>query len=386
MQLQDATAPRDAALSRFAPLERIVQCPISRGPLRLVSAVELMNRIADADKSRVGAELVGAFVSEEACRAYAIRGSVVNFVESESIQLVTAPSRMTAEQPDDEEKLRVRRWYDEFGWQRNEAGDYYDSVVFSQNAPTGNGLYELLSHLRVLERLSGGEWLIDAASGAIAHPEYLTYSWFYEHRVCVDFSAIALREAAAKLRPTDYCCQADICRLPFRDDVFQGGISGYTIQHFPESQQAIGVRELYRVLDRGAHLCFFTDVEYARSHELIRRALRLYSRMLMSLNATRFSAPAPTHSSPRLSAPHALYFLARNVKWWRELGASMTPYVKVEALRLLTRNEFQRLFGESNRAARMLQCLETSFPRVLAQASAYCLVDLQKPRDQGHIS
>jgi hypothetical protein len=33
--------------------------------------------------------------------------------------------------------------------------------------------------MSLLSRLSGGEFLLDAASGPIAHPEKLAYAWFY---------------------------------------------------------------------------------------------------------------------------------------------------------------------------------------------------------------
>ena len=379
---QIAPASLDSRVARFGPLQDIVCCPISRTPLRLASRDELISRINAADRSKISPDLIGAFVSEELRRAYVIRGPIVNFLASESLHLDDSPSSSSSEageQLEDKAKSGVRRWYDEYGWQKNDQGLYYDSAVFSQNAPVGNGLYELLSHLRVIEKLAGGEWLIDAASGAIAHPEYLTYSWFYRRRVCIDFSVTALQEAASKLRPTDYCCQADICQLPFRDDVFQGGISGYTIQHFPETQQAVGVRELYRVLSRGAHVCFFTDVTCGRAHDAIRFGLRLYARMLTLLRGSAGSSVTAADGSPGRTAPHALYFHARDTGWWRELGATLTPLVTVEALRLLTRNEFRRLFGDSNRAARMMGILETSAPQILAHASAYCLVDLQKP-------
>jgi len=374
----------DPAIARFAPLLDIAVCPISKAPLRLVGAAELKDRVTAVDQSKIDSNLVGAFVSEEANRAYSIRGPIVNFLESESLRIDrgTSPQvNRVSEEPDQEAKSSVRRWYDEFGWQKNEQGDYYDSAVFSQNAPGGHGLYELLSHLRVLERLSAGEWLIDAASGAIAHPEYLTYSWFYKHRVCVDFSIAALREAATKLRATDFCCQADICHLPFRDDAFQGAISGYTIQHLPEAQQANGVRELYRVLGAGSHLCFFTDVSCGRGHDIMRVALRGLATLLGNLPSDRSDSVA-SESAHASAAPHPLYFRAHSTAWWRELGSSLTPFRQVQSLRLLTRNEFRRIFGDSNRAARVLDAIETCFPGVMAPLSAYCLVDLKKPMNR----
>jgi len=386
MQLQEQVAASqiDSGLTRFAPLIDVAVCPISRTPLRLAGKTELETRVSARDRSKIDSDLVGAFISEEANRAYTIRGSIVNFLESESLQLDRGTSMSLTtdvEAAPDEATSSVRRWYDEFGWQKNEQGLYHDSAVFSQNAPVGNGLYELLSHLRVLDRLSGGEWLIDAASGAIAHPEYLTYSWFYKRRVCVDFSITALREAATKLRYTDFCCQADICRLPFRDDAFQGGISGYTIQHLPEAHQATGVRELYRVLSAGSRLCLFTDVTIGRAHRIARLALRMCAAtMLKSLPPSDDEDSETNGASGPAAPPHALYFCARSTRWWRDLGSSLTPLQTVQSLRLLSRNEFRRLFGQSNRAARVLDALETFFPGALARASAYCLVDLQKPK------
>jgi SAM-dependent methyltransferase/uncharacterized protein YbaR (Trm112 family) len=368
-------------LARFADLGKIVVCPTSRSPLRLVGRDELKRRVEASDEWRIGPDVVGAFVSEESGRAYAVQGPVVNFLPAESLRLKLGSSpQIDSARVDssDEAKSSVRRWYDEFGWQTNEQGMYYDSAVFSQNAPVGNGLYELLSHLRVLERLSGGEWLVDAASGAIAHPEYLTYSWFYTRRVCVDFSITALHEAAKKLRATDYCCQADICQLPFRDGVFEGGISGYTIQHIPDSQQETAVRELYRVLSPNSHLCFFTDVEIGRAHDIVRRAIRACAALVGS-RPSRRERPLAEAAGGAPNAPSALYFRARSTAWWRDLAGSLTPSSSVETLRLLTRNEFRGVFGESNRAARVLDALESCFPKALAFASAYCLVDLRKP-------
>jgi ubiquinone/menaquinone biosynthesis C-methylase UbiE len=120
--------------------------------------------------------------------------------------------------------------------------------MFSQASLTGHGFYELSSHLSLLDRFSGGEFVLDAASGPIANPEMVAYSWFYKYRVCVDISLTALQEAATKLEGKGFCCMADICQLPFRDGVFDAVESGYTIQHIAESRQSRAVAELYRVL------------------------------------------------------------------------------------------------------------------------------------------
>jgi hypothetical protein len=95
------------------------------------------------------------------------------------------PREQTERETDDASiQQSVKQWYDNFGWVRNESGNYNDTALFSQQSLTPHGAYELASHMSLLPRLSGGEFVLDAASGAIAHPEYLAYSWFYKYRVC----------------------------------------------------------------------------------------------------------------------------------------------------------------------------------------------------------
>jgi len=55
-------------------------------------------------------------------------------------------------------------------------------------------------HLRVNRYLNNqGRYLLDAGSGPIQYPEYLTYSEGYEVRICVDISFLALQEAQTNL-------------------------------------------------------------------------------------------------------------------------------------------------------------------------------------------
>jgi SAM-dependent methyltransferase len=279
---------------------------------------------------------------------------------------------------DEEVKRGVKEWYDRFGWRRNDRGQYNDSALFSQTRPIGHGLYELSSHLSVLDRLPGGDFVLDAASGAIAHPEYLAFSWFYKSRVCVDMSITALSEADAKLRRRDFCCLADICSLPFRDETFDAAVSGYTIQHIPEAQQVRAITELYRVLRPNAHLCIFTNVVPSRGHEDVVFLLRGLRKGLKMLRLIRPMAARPTSDAPAPLPPHALYSFARTVKWWEDVASDLAAQHSIEALRLLNKTEFEQLFGRSNRAAKVLRFVEGALPQWTAGLSAYCLVDICK--------
>jgi hypothetical protein len=95
----------------------------------------------------------------------------------------------------------------EFGWKQNEAGLYGDTSLFSQGGQSAHAFYEMSSHLSLLDRfMGGGEYFLDAGSGAIPHPEYLAYTRFYNYRICVDLSLTALQEAASKVGNKGFYC------------------------------------------------------------------------------------------------------------------------------------------------------------------------------------
>jgi len=377
------TQTEDYLSKRFKPLQSLLCCPVSRGELSLLSLPELISRLPEHERARVPAETTAAFVSESVALAYPVIGQIISFLEQDALHLRNAET--TARMPADPEaadvKESVKGWYDSFGWKKNEQGLYNDTALFSQCKPAGHGLYELESHLSLLSRLAGGAFVLDAASGAIAHPEKLAYSWFYRYRVSVDLSLAALKEADAKVGEKGYCCLADICRLPFRDDSFDGIVSAYTIQHIPDSQQAQAVKELYRVLHPSAHLCIITDVAHTRWHEGIVFFCRAIKKILKTLGLVGRSAPeAQAHETVTGSEPpHSLYFVTHDWKWWQRVGNKVTNRSSLECLRLFTKPEYELLFGQSTKPAKVIRVLQTCFPRLLARGSAFCLLDLYKP-------
>ena len=366
-------------LLRYRLLNEIVCCPQTRTPLRLVGRDELLVDLPATDRERLPAQTRGAFISDATRRAFPFSERIVSFLDHDSLTTVGdlpgTRSTRDSRAAEDEVQRSVREWYDQFGWKKNESGAYNDTAVFSQSTGEGHGLYELNSHLSILGRLRGGQFVLDAASGAIPHQEYLAFSWFYKSRICVDMSITALEEAAMKVREGDFCCLADICQLPFRDKVFDGAISGYTIQHIPESKQAMAVKELYRVLRPAAHLCIFTDVS-SRSHARFYLVVRALTRALSAIHLYQPKQPPPASSAVTAAPTGPLYFHARSLKWWRDLAAELGASASIETLRIFTKSEFERLFGFSNRAAVALQAFQNLFPRLTARLSHYCLVDL----------
>ena len=97
-----------------------------------------------------------------------------------------------------------------------------------------------------------GKYLLDAGSGPIQYPEYLTYSEGYQYRVCLDISIVALIDARERIGDHGLFVVADIAHLPFKNDAFDDVVSLHTIHHLPPEEYQPAYFELKRVLKPGA--------------------------------------------------------------------------------------------------------------------------------------
>jgi len=197
----------------------------------------------------------------------------------------------------------------------------------------------------------------------------------------VDISLTALREAQAKLEGKGFFCMANICQLPFRDAVFDGVLSAYTIQHIAESQQSEALAELYRVLKPRSHLCVIGDLRRNRAHRTLVLAIQAIRKVLrlLSIIGTPANRQQVAQGSALPKPPHELYFHARDAAWWRKQARGLTDSFALEGFRLFGKGEFEFLFGESMRAAKTVRALEVLFPGLAARMCAYLLVDFLKP-------
>ena len=147
-------------------------------------------------------------------------------------------------------KQQVREFYDQVGWQQVDAG-LYQNAHYEDLRPVSRE-YIHRCHLRVGRHLRlSGRFLLDAGSGPIQYPEYLEYSRGYQYRVCADISTVALQEARKRIGSHGLFVVADIARLPFKPEAFEGIVSLHTIHHLPEDEHLTAYRELHRVLAHG---------------------------------------------------------------------------------------------------------------------------------------
>ena len=151
---------------------------------------------------------------------------------------------------DNQIKKNVREFYDRVGWQMvNEA--LYQNAQY-EDLRSVSREYIHRCHLRVNRHLAPeGGYLLDAGSGPVQYPEYLTYSEGYRARVCMDISIVALKEARKRLGDRGLYVVADIAHLPFKDAAFDGIVSLHTIHHVPLEDKIPAYEALYRTLKPG---------------------------------------------------------------------------------------------------------------------------------------
>jgi SAM-dependent methyltransferase len=147
-------------------------------------------------------------------------------------------------------KQQVREFYDRIGWSQVGEGLYQNARYEDLRAVSS--VYIRRCHLRVNRYIApAGRFLLDAGSGPVQWPEYLTYSEGYSRRVCADISITALREARVRLGQRGLYVVADIAALPFKPQAFDGAVSMHAIHHLPLSEHRRAYLELARVLGPG---------------------------------------------------------------------------------------------------------------------------------------
>lgn len=148
---------------------------------------------------------------------------------------------------DTELKHQVKDFYDQIGWQQ--IGDQlYQNAIYEDLRPVSRE-YINRCHLRVNRHIKQeGKYLLDAGSGPVQWPEYLTYSQGYQYRVCLDISIVALKEARKRLGQKGLYVVADVTNLPFIKGVFDGAVSLHTFHHLSLEEQKKAYWDLHRVL------------------------------------------------------------------------------------------------------------------------------------------
>lgn len=307
-----------------------LRCPISEVALREMSNNELQelnyrisnNEIKQHDGMHLKRPLHAGLISLNEQYVYPIEEDIFILLASNAIDRFQEFSSDTSDNSLSPTKKNVQNFYDEFGWQKDETGLHLDTASFTDTRPVVEN-YGHKCHLRVNKYLeSAGAYLLDIASGAIPHAEYLTYSEKFDFRICVDFSLLALKEAKQKLGDKGIYILGDITNIPLVDDAMDAVISLHTIYHVPEDEQSKAFSEIHRVLKPGASAVvvytwsysLFMDITYLPIR-LVNKISRNIKKISHFMNASSSNLDTSVKSS---DAQISLYFRPQNYEWFHK--------------------------------------------------------------------
>jgi len=197
----------------------------------------------------------------------------------------------------DRTKQDVRKFYDQIGWQKVSEDTYQNAQYEDLRRVSSSYIHKC--HMRINRHLKpSGKYLLDAGSGPIQYPQYLSYSKKYTYRVCLDISIVALEEARGRIGAHGLFVVADVARLPFKDDVFEGIVSLHTLHHVPAQDYVPAFWQLRRVLSPNATAVIVNGWSESRLMRLFRYPMLLIERVQRL--GTRHPAGAKTaQSSPK---------------------------------------------------------------------------------------
>lgn len=280
-------------------------------------------------------------------------------------------------------KRQVREFYDQVGWRLVGEGQYQNARYEDLRPVSWEYIHRC--HLRVGRFLKpAGKYLLDAGSGPVQYPEYMTYSQGYQYRVCVDLSIVALQEARKRLGPKAMCVVADVSNLPFKPGVFDGVVSLHTLHHLTPEDHHQAYFELYRVLAPSSTAVvvngWTTSLLMTAVDPLVRVA-----EWLQALRHPDSRQPAPIEENaapePGPKQPKGTFTQKFNAGWLKRALDGQISYqirawrtVHVRFLRALIHGWLGGRFW-----LRILYWLEDQFPRFFGEKGQYPLVILDKP-------
>jgi SAM-dependent methyltransferase len=291
-------------------------------------------------------------------------------------------------------KEQVREFYDSVGWKEIGPG-VYQNARYEDLRPVSRE-YIHRCHMRVARHLpAAGNYLLDAGSGPIQYPEYLEYSRQYKARVCLDISALALKEARTRIGEHGLFVVGDIANLPFAKESIEGVVSLHTVHHLPEGEQKQAFFELFRVLKKGGRAAVVYS--WGNASPLMWRLRRLiaFINRLKEVGVSRAQSGGQespgeeafrTEEHAMLRSPgtftfkHDYQWVSENLKSLAGLEIRVWRSVSTAFLRT-----FIYPWGLGRFWLRLIYWLEERVPHFLGRYGQYPLILFQKPTTEPSI-
>lgn len=285
-------------------------------------------------------------------------------------------------------KQEVRNFYDSVGWQ--EIGDgLYQNARYEDLRPVSQE-YLHRCHTRVSRHLPDtGRFMLDAGSGPIQYPEYLTYSDGFQYRVCLDISHRALTEARKRIGGHGLFVVGDVAKPPFRSGVFEGVVSLHTVHHLPAEEHGAAFRGFERVAVDGGKIAVVyswgADSPFMRLFQpligLANRLIKLYRRVRGLGGSPGDLIEGATPEAARLLKTPGTFTFKHDFRAIREELSDLCQF-EILVWRSVS-PAFLRAFIHRPLLGkvwlRMLFWLEELFPRFLGRIGQYPLIVYSKP-------
>lgn len=292
-------------------------------------------------------------------------------------------------------KKNVREFYNQVGWKLVDES-LYQNAQFEDLRPVSRD-YIHRCHLRVKKHLSPeGRYLLDAGSGPVQYPEYLTYSEDYHARVCMDISIVALQEARKRLGDHGRYVVGDIAYLPFKSNVFDGIVSLHTIHHVPMEDKLQAYDELYRTLTPGSSMVVVNGwtqaplmTRLSSFMDFMKRFRSWWLRKIKKKKLKEIDTQQQDGSGfnaeyeDSKESPEGTYVQKLTASWLTQAFEGKMDYeilvwrsVSVRFLRSVIHADWGGRFW-----LKVLYGLEELFPRILGRIGQYPLIVVDKPKD-----
>jgi ubiquinone/menaquinone biosynthesis C-methylase UbiE len=286
---------------------------------------------------------------------------------------------------DFEVKSQVRQFYNQVGWKMLSDG-FYQNARYEDLRPVSSE-YIHRCHMRINRHIGKeGNLLLDAGSGPVQYPEYLTYSEGYQYRVCVDISIVALQEARQRVGDKGMYVVADVAHMPFKDNVFDGEVSLHTLHHLPAEDKKPAYLELFRVLAPGKTAAIvngWTDSGLMKLSFWLVRLMEIVGIRIAEMRGKQERKPKDnkTSSANKDSQPTGTYIQKMTPEWMKQELADVFSYqifvwrsVNVRFLRAVVHKPLAGKFF-----LRILYALEEMAPHFFGKHGQYPLVVISKP-------
>lgn len=298
-------------------------------------------------------------------------------------------------------KKDVREFYDRVGWQMVDA-EHFQNAQYEDLRPVSRE-YIHRCHMRVKRHLAPeGRYLLDAGSGPVQYPEYLTYSEGYQARVCMDISIVALKAARTRLGQHGMCVVGDVAHLPFKSGAFDGVVSMHTIHHVPVEDKLPAYDELYRTLTPGKKMVVVNGWTNAPLMTwlsgfmaLMKRARGWWQRKVKNKEEEKSEKPLTARESAAdegvdQASPQGTYVQKLSAEWLTQALDGRMDHeilvwrsVSVPFMRAVFYADWGGKFW-----LKVLYWLEELFPTILGKLGQYPLVVVSKPEaeagENGH--